>query len=365
MASIEGRRGMPRPAPAVPGAPGALEEAEHPEQRRDLREHRADHPQRRRLVRRGRHREEQGHEGLRALGQGQEHRAGRGGDGHDDPLDRLRHRRRRPEQEEVQGRAARRPLGRLRAGVAPGHARRLRGDRQGRRDHGLRRHDRHGRDHLHGRHGALLHGLHPGRVLRQVHALPRGDAPDARDPAGDLRRQGAGGRHREARGALRGHPRVLALRPRADRPEPGALDAALLPRRVRDAHPGEEVPGQALHPAARSSGSTRRSARSAASASRPARARRSPGRRSSRRSSTRPSASSACRASRPARTARSSREGHRHERAHAPLRHEPPAVPGPRLHAGTAASCRSRSSAARRGTSTCSTRSTPGSSCAS
>ncbi len=61
----------------------------------------------------------------------------------------------------------------LRAGGVSRHPRRLRGDRQGRRHHGIGRRHRHGRGHLHGGHGPVLHGLRPGRVLRQVHPLPR------------------------------------------------------------------------------------------------------------------------------------------------------------------------------------------------
>ena len=41
------------------------------------------------------------------------------------------------------------------------------------RDHGLGRPDRHGRGQLHGRRRPLLPRIRPGRVLRQVRALPR------------------------------------------------------------------------------------------------------------------------------------------------------------------------------------------------
>ena len=54
------------PAAAVPGGSGSVGQADADQQRRDLRQCRADHPQRRGVVRRHRHGEEQGHQGLRA-----------------------------------------------------------------------------------------------------------------------------------------------------------------------------------------------------------------------------------------------------------------------------------------------------------
>ena len=50
---------------------------------------------------------------------------------------------------------------------------------QGRLHDGLRRHDRHGRGHLHGGRGPLLPQLPQGGVLRQVRALPRRGPADA------------------------------------------------------------------------------------------------------------------------------------------------------------------------------------------
>ena len=54
--------------------------------------------------------------------------------------------------------------------------------------HGQRRHDRHGRGRLHGRHRPVLPRVHAGRVVRQVHALPRGHQAHAGDPRADHRR---------------------------------------------------------------------------------------------------------------------------------------------------------------------------------
>ena len=98
------------------------------------------------LVRRHRHREEQGHQDLRAGRQDRQHRPDRGADGHHAARDRLRHRRRHPGRQGLQGGADRRPLRRLHPGRAPRHAGRLRVAAAGGLHHGLGRPDRHGRD---------------------------------------------------------------------------------------------------------------------------------------------------------------------------------------------------------------------------
>ena len=54
------------PAPALPGRIGPVGVSHADQQRGDLRQHRAHHAQRRRVVRRHRHGEEQGHQGVRA-----------------------------------------------------------------------------------------------------------------------------------------------------------------------------------------------------------------------------------------------------------------------------------------------------------
>ena len=84
------------------------------------------------------------------------------------------------------GRAFRRMHSRRHAG--PG--RELRRADGGRLHHGLGRHDRDGRYLLHGERGALLHRvLHDG-VLRQVHSLPRGHGTDAHAADAHLRGHG-------------------------------------------------------------------------------------------------------------------------------------------------------------------------------
>ena len=71
---------------------------------------------------------------------------------------------------------------------APRYAGRLRIARAARLHHGLGRHDRHGRDLLHGGRRQVLHGVLHERILRQVHPLPRRHAPDARPAREDHRR---------------------------------------------------------------------------------------------------------------------------------------------------------------------------------
>ena len=98
---------------------------------------------------------------------------------------------------------------------------RLRADHQDRRHHGLGRHGRDGRDHLHGGRGPLLPRVHAERVVRQVHLLPHRHAAHAGDPGAHRAGQGQGGRHRAARGA-RGRssraPRLCGLGQTAPNP---------------------------------------------------------------------------------------------------------------------------------------------------
>ena len=84
------------PAPALPRRerPVGLPDAD--QQRRDLRQRPGDHPERGGLVRQDRHREEQGHQGLRPGRQDPEHRPDRGADGHDAAHHRRGDGRRRP-----------------------------------------------------------------------------------------------------------------------------------------------------------------------------------------------------------------------------------------------------------------------------
>ena len=145
IASIEGRRGTPRPRPPYPAASGLWGKptlinnvetfANVPPIIRNGR----------RVVRGHRHRQEQGHQGLRAGGQRRQHRADRSAHGHDPARDRLRDRRRAPRTA-----GSSRPC---RPAAPPAAASPKFLDMpvdyeslaKARLDHGLGRHDRHGR----------------------------------------------------------------------------------------------------------------------------------------------------------------------------------------------------------------------------
>ena len=191
-------RGPARPAAdpaALPGGRGPLRLPDDRQQRRDARERAADPGARRVLVRELRDGEERRAEALLGERPREAARQLRSADGEADAA-RARLRRglrpgdpRRPQAE------GRRP-GRL---VDPGADRRRdrRGDglrlaRQGRLDARLGRHDRDGRLDLHGLDGEEPDVLLQARVLRQVHALPRGhglDAAAARAHRGGRRRR--------------------------------------------------------------------------------------------------------------------------------------------------------------------------------
>ena len=90
---------------------------------------------------------------------------------------------------------------------APRRAARLRGRRRGRLD---ARHQGAAdlrRDHLRGARGAALDRVLQARVLRQVHAVPRGHLLAGADPATPRDGRGHRGRPREAARHLRQHPR--------------------------------------------------------------------------------------------------------------------------------------------------------------
>ena len=182
MHSIEGKRGMPRPRPPYPGQSGPLRQADGHQQRRDPRQrpdHHADAAPRRsppwapRAPRAPRCSPCPAWCAAPAWSRCRWAPPSAG---------RLRRGRRHPQRQEVQGRADRRPVGRLHPRAAPGRRLRLRGAEELRRHHGLRRPRRAGREHLHGGPRQVLHGVHPDRELRQVHPLPRGHAAHAGDP---------------------------------------------------------------------------------------------------------------------------------------------------------------------------------------
>ena len=194
IASIEGQRGMPRPKPPFPAQSGLwgkptiinnVETLAHVVRiinegadtfrklgSSGLARHQdlcADRP-------RGQHRPDRS---------AVRHHAARGGVQH-----RRRHHRpaRQGEAERIQGRADRRAVRRLPDAGTSRSAARLRFAAQRRRDGRLRRSGGDERKDLHGQHRAVLHGFHPARKLRQMRAVPRRHAPDARDAGRHHRR---------------------------------------------------------------------------------------------------------------------------------------------------------------------------------
>ena len=85
------------------------------------------------------------------------------------------------------------PSGRLHTGRDAGHRRQLRRAAEDGLDHGLGRHDRDGRYLVHGKRGALLHRVLHDRIVRQVHSLPGGDGADVHAADADLQRHGDDG----------------------------------------------------------------------------------------------------------------------------------------------------------------------------
>ena len=160
IASIEGKRGTPRPRPPYPARNRAVGLPDADQQRRDLRQHRADHPQRRRVVRRIGTEKSKGtkvfalagrvnNTGLIEVPMGitlREIIFDIGGG--------------IPDGKQVQGRADRRPFRRLHSRRSTSTCRSTTNRwRASRLDHGLGRHDRDGRDLLHGGCGQVLHGF--------------------------------------------------------------------------------------------------------------------------------------------------------------------------------------------------------------
>ena len=190
MASIEGRRGEPRPRPPFPAVSGLWDK---PTNVNNVKSY-AMTPQiilkGAPVVRQHRHAQVAGHRDLRPHRQDQQHRPDRSAHGHHPGRDHLRRRRRRPRRQDLQGRADRRPAGRLPAGLGAEHAGRLRLAGGGRRGHGLRRHDRGGRRHLHGGVRQVLPDLRLGRIVRQVRSLPRRRPAPAGGPDPHHRGQG-------------------------------------------------------------------------------------------------------------------------------------------------------------------------------
>ncbi len=129
------------------------------------------------------------------------------------------------ERQGVQGGPDGRPFGRRHHEGPPRHAHRLRAPAATRLDHGLRRHDRHGRGRLHGGHRQVLPRLYRRRELRQVRPLQ-----DRRPVAAE------GPWKRSAR--AREHSRISRrCGPSATQCSGPACAASARPRRTRSSRP--------------------------------------------------------------------------------------------------------------------------------
>jgi (2Fe-2S) ferredoxin len=230
IASIEGRRGMPMARPPFPadkglfGKPTNINNVETWGNVPHIITGGAEA-----YARDTRNRTEQGDQDRLARRADQQHGPRRGADGDVTAPARLRGRWRGQGWSRTQSGAVGRPLGRLHPCADDAPADRLRVAPASRIDHGLGWPCRHGRDHLHGRSGALLPDVHTGRVLREMRPVPPRHAANADDPRRHLRGARHGGEHCAARVSWRGGLQGIALRPWPDRAEPGAHDDQVLP----------------------------------------------------------------------------------------------------------------------------------------
>ena len=184
--SLEGKRGQPRSKPPFPAVAGPLRLADADQQRRDDRDRAGDHRARRRLVRLARRRRTRpGRASSRSRAT-----SCNGGNYELELGTSLR--------ELIYDIGGGIPDGRKLKAVIPGgssvpvltarrdrHAARLRLDGRGRDDARLRRGDRDRRPLLHGAARPAGRAVLHARVVRQVHAVPRGDALDGADPPRD------------------------------------------------------------------------------------------------------------------------------------------------------------------------------------
>ena len=86
------------------------------------------------------------------------------------------------------------------------------------------------RNHQHGGDRALLHGILHGRILRQMYSVPRRHGADAPPARQDCQSQGHRARPRQAGGTLRHGAQHQPVRPRPDRAESDDEHAAVFPQ---------------------------------------------------------------------------------------------------------------------------------------
>ena len=173
---------------AVPGRSGPVRVAVADQQRGDDRDRAVDRRARRRGLREDRRRELRRHARVLAQRQRRQRRELRAAARDDAARADLRHRRRHPRRPRAEGDHPRRLVG-AGADRRPGrHAARLRLDGRAEDVPRLRRGDRDRRPLLHGAARPARRAVLHARVVRQVHAVPRGHALDGADPREDRER---------------------------------------------------------------------------------------------------------------------------------------------------------------------------------
>ena len=222
----------------VPRQPGPLSGADADQQRRDALHHGSgDRPHGRRRVRQARHRDLDRHEARVDLRPRPAARQLRDRARHPLARDRLRPRRRPAGGARGQVLVPGRLLGAGAHRRGPGRALRLRLARQGRLDARLGRDHRGRRLHADPRRGDEGREVLPPRVLRQVHALPRGHQLDGEDARADRLRRGDADGPRDHGLGPGAHHRQLPVRARRRDGDADRLDDREVPR-VRGPHRG-------------------------------------------------------------------------------------------------------------------------------
>ena len=183
--SLEGRRGQPRLRPPFPVVAGVYASPDGDQQRRDAVERPAHRRPRLGLVRRHRDREVDRHQDVLAVRQGEPPGELRGADGHARPGADRGVRRRRSGRAGGEGVDAGRFVDAASHRRPPRHGDGLRVGAAAGSLLGTERDDRDGRPRLRGRRDAPDTRVLRPRILRQVHAVPRGHLVDDQGPAPD------------------------------------------------------------------------------------------------------------------------------------------------------------------------------------
>ena len=231
-----GQARKPAAEATVPRDPGPLPGPDADQQRRDADDGAVDHGDGRRGVREARRGDLDGHEGGVRVGARAATRELRDRTGHALARDHLRPRRRAARWQAGEVLVPRRLVLAGAEGRGPRRPLRLQLDGPGRLDARLGRDHRRRRLHADPGRGDEGREVLPPRVLRQVHAVPRGHELDGEDARTDRRRRGHadGPRHHGLRSGA--HHRQLPVRARRRDGHADRIDDRQVPRGVRSAH---------------------------------------------------------------------------------------------------------------------------------